>query len=284
MLILFCCTPYPRSFSETSTFTLPQAGVYKGPDGIAEYVRFLSAASPLIDESGTLEQRVELLRTNSGICTFRRITTTQIVASDGLYPGGVFNFATILIINFDYAANKIPSITLYLTPQSLAHFFETWAGSTNSSARDFVCSTMEESCPSVWASNGLTSQQNCLDTLDALPIVQDGAYIDGNSQSCRVLHAVFASTNDKHCAHISFVPETDHEGAIKCQESAGILPGDTFTADDFRAFGDWLAAEGLPPSGYVVDPVAPSNDVWPTWWRLVSMLFAAVAHFFRLFG
>ena len=34
-------------------------------------------------------------------------------------------------------------------------------------------------------------------------------------QSCRKLHAVFAATNDEHCAHISFKPMADPKGRFK---------------------------------------------------------------------
>lgn len=245
------------SFGENSTFTLPQAGEYKGPDAIAEYVRFASEFSPLFDEAITLNDRVELLSSDSGICTFRRFSTVRAVASDVLYPGGVLHFTAMYRINFDYEANQIPSMTLYFTPQAIAHIFETWAGSANSSSHGLVCSTMEESCPSTWFSNSLSSKQDCLDALETLPVLQDGTYFDGNSQSCRVLHAVFARTNDMHCPHISFVPAADSAGGIKCQESAGMLPGDTFTEDDLQTFRDWMVEEGIPEIGYVVDPAEP---------------------------
>jgi hypothetical protein len=249
--------------------------VYKGPDGIAEYVRFVSRFSSLFDESETLNDRVELLSSDDGICTFRRFSTVRSVASDVLYPGGVFHFTAMYHINFDYEANQIPSMTLYFTPEAVSHIFETWASSPDSSVSELVCTTMEESCPNVWAGNSLSSQQECLDALDALPILQNGSYFDGDSQSCRMLHAVFASTNDVHCPHISFVPEADSDGAIKCQESQGILPSDTFTEDDFQAFSAWMVEEGIPEVGYVVDPDTDTEG--PTWLGKIVKLFATLA-------
>lgn len=279
--LLIACTPSRCSFGENSTFTLPQAGEYKGPDAIAEYVRFASEFSPLFDEAITLNDRVELLSSDSGICTFRRFSTVRAVASDVLYPGGVLHFTAMYRINFDYEANQIPSMTLYFTPQAIAHIFETWAGSANSSSHELVCSTMEESCPSTWFSNSLSSKQDCLDALETLPVLQDGTHFDGNSQSCRVLHAVFARTNDMHCPHISFVPAADSAGAIKCQESAGMLPSDTFTEDDLQTFRDWMVEEGIPEIGYVVDPAEPITEGRM---RRILKFFAALILLIRICG
>ena len=39
----------------------------------------------------------------------------------------------------------------------------------------------------------------------------------------------------KHCAHISFAPQTDSDGVIKCQESEGIKVTDVFSEQDLDA-------------------------------------------------
>jgi hypothetical protein len=74
-----------------------------------------------------------------------------------------------------------------------------------------------------------------------------------------MLHSVFASTNDKHCPHISFVPVADSSGSLKCQESAGLLPGDTVTDQDMQAFNDWMVEEGLSGTGVDANPTDPTT-------------------------
>ena len=79
----------------------------------------------------------------------------------------------------------------------------------------------------------------------ALPIA-DGplAMIDGKRKGCRVLHSVFAAVNDKHCAHISYEPEVDSEGLVKCQISA---PDDAarLDEDDIAAYDAYLESHKI---------------------------------------
>jgi hypothetical protein len=70
------------SFGEHSTAILSQAGAYEGPEAIAEYIRFLSQFSPFFDDARTLNSRVDLLSSDSDICTFRAYITVRLVASD----------------------------------------------------------------------------------------------------------------------------------------------------------------------------------------------------------
>jgi hypothetical protein len=77
----------------------------------------------------------------------------------------------------------------------------------------------------------------CIQKYNALPDITIGAdgttgFIDGNSQACRVLHSFMASKNDDHCPHITFEPEVDKNGKIKCNESAGEYHSDIFTAEE----------------------------------------------------
>ena len=67
-------------------------------------------------------------------------------------------------------------------------------------------------------------------------------------QPCRKLHAVFAATNDKHCAHISFTPMADPKGNFKCQESAEVQASDLFTVDQVAKFESFVAEGGFEPN------------------------------------
>ncbi len=66
----------------------------------------------------------------------------------------------------------------------MVHFFSAW----NTAAVDnFVCITMRDSCPDVWAYNDLVGIGDCEAKLAALPLFQprllegEESYIDGNT-------------------------------------------------------------------------------------------------------
>ena len=47
---------------------------------------------------------------------------------------------------------------------------------------NFVCQTMRDSCPDVWAANALTNISECEAKLAALPLAEgDEFYFDGNT-------------------------------------------------------------------------------------------------------
>ncbi len=112
-------------------------------------------------------------------------------------------------------------------------------------ARQFVCSVMASpTCGQ--------AEENCVQKLSNLPL-HNGGYIDGNSQSCRFLHSVLATYDAMHCAHIAFEPTVDINGAIKCQESKGVLPSTLFEESDFEAFEEFEESVGITPGvGYYV--------------------------------
>lgn len=63
-------------------------------------------------------------------------------------------------------------------------------------------------------------------------------YIDGNSQGCRYLHAVFALKNPFHCAHVSLIPAVDPDGDYICHWSAELSPEEMFTQTEVDGLFD----------------------------------------------
>jgi len=111
---------------------------------------------------------------------------------------------------------------------------------------------MRDTCPDVWAANDLTSLGECEAKLAALPLADgDLAYVDGNTQSCRKLHAVFASDNAHHCAHLSFKPMADPKGKVKCQESAQLPVSDLFSDEELATFAAFAVELGFEPDQHV---------------------------------
>ena len=100
--------------------------------------------------------------------------------------------------------------------------------------------------------NNLISQ-SCRETYDALPVATppDGVISD-NSKGCRILHSVFAAQNKDHCPHLSFIPETDINGKVKCQEGGkSSKPSDLFTSSELDSIKDFAIQKGFPPDTLV---------------------------------
>ena len=82
------------------------------------------------------------------------------------------------------------SLTAHRDPSHLAHVF---SALSTPAVDNFVCQTMRDSCPDVWAANDLTSLGECEAKLAALPLAEgDEFYFDGNT--CAPSH---------HPAHLS---------------------------------------------------------------------------------
>ena len=64
-------------------------------------------------------------------------------------------------------------------PSFLAHSF---SALSTPAIDNFVCQTMHDSCPDVWAANDLTNIGECEAKLAALPLAEgDEFYVDGNT-------------------------------------------------------------------------------------------------------
>ena len=99
-------------------------------------------------------------------------------------------------------------------------------------------------------------------------MVGDGGYLDGNTKGCRILHSAFAETNDKHCPHLSFVPEEDYLGRVKCQSSGGVQPEDLFSDQELTFFQKYGEEHGLPRDTLFAEcevaNVDPAPSISPT--------------------
>ena len=95
------------------------------------------------------------------------------------------------------------------------------------------------------AEQGLT-KRGCLKHLSNLPLAEDeNRYVNGNSQGCRYLHAVFALTNPFHCAHVSLIPAKDPKGNYICHWSADLSPDELFTQTKIDGLYDLCGTQTL---------------------------------------
>ena len=68
---------------------------------------------------------------------------------------------------------------------------------------------------------------------------------------------MFAATNDFHCPHISYEPEEDGNGDVKCQVSQ---PGEDISADDMAFYDKFLLENGLnATTGFTLLPTLPCS-------------------------
>ena len=146
-------------------------------------------------------------------------------------------YTVAVLFKFALKKNKINSIFVRYTTEFLGYFLSN-LDSTPATA-SFVCTALQtKGCTATWQLNNLTSHADCVARYNAIPMLaeSDTLYIDGNSRGCRILHSVFALNNSKHCPHLSFVPQEDKNGNIKCQKSAAMdVNLGEFTAEDLEA-------------------------------------------------
>jgi len=269
---------YPVYFREESKVTLAQAGQYLGPENIEEYVRFADETSPYVDVVETIRSQSFFKSVNpqTGVCTFLVQTVTKPEMNPAFTHEATLLLGILLQIEYDFHEAYIPNINVYYEQDFLNFFFGTVLN--NDSTRNYICEVSEKSCPST---NEGMSRQDCVDELESLPALSDGAF-DGHDYGCRVLHAVFAETNPNHCAHISFEPQEDPNGHVKCQESKMVDPFTLFDPEDIEDFRDWLESpESLieSRSGFrILTLDKPVNKAQMVWFGLVvpSLLFCGI--------
>jgi len=109
-----------------------------------------------------------------------------------------------------------------------------------------ICEILEENCPSSWEKDGFVDREDCIATMGTLPVTGQNdrgeVVLDSNSTACRLVHATLARENDKHCPHISYVPEPDADGYVVCSESDNLSAADLFDDED-RAIFQLVAIE-----------------------------------------
>ena len=237
---------YPKYFRNDSIMELAQAGVYQGTANIEEYVKFLFPGfSPYIACCNDfIERKVKFLGYTNGQCEFLNLLTRNLETIPNTTAAVSETIQTVagLKLYFDLKEGYVKRINVYYTDDLLRVYFDVLLNSPNT--REFVCGVMNGPCANI-----LNVTSNCTEQLLTLPSAEGEQYfIDGKSQGCRVLHAVFANTNpDNHCAHLSFTPLEDPNGSIKCQTSKGTLPSSLFTERELQLFKDFAESVGVDP-------------------------------------
>ena len=284
-------TSFDSWYNQDSELEFAPAGVYRGPDGIAEYIDLFINQAFFLGTDKVNSVELEVLEAKKNKCVIRVADHERSVYNGcGIPPlgvppvtnGEIMDFIAgqkiqfqvrgsaedeILIkTNYLYLPKQFPFILLLRAiPENIVPFFCNFIFLSN--------------CAPTWAVKGdpgASTPEECIASFTALPPVEpsrdfQNVVIDSNSQGCRLLHGSFAITNDFHCPHISFLPMDDDNGESKCQTTRGRLMEDYFTQDDFDYFDAandvfGIGSLDLAPFGVpvVVDGVAVSTPDYCT--------------------
>ena len=234
---------YPEYFRGDSVVTLAEAGSYMGEVNIAEYIRFATDSSPYLISSTpfySAETTLTGFDWMTGECEFFASVSTTMLTDPEKTSSVEFIVATMFRIFYSTQENYVKKINIYYTPSAISYIFDEVFDTKK--IKNYICETMENACPDIYNLYGKMKKKECTKKLKKLPVLTDGQF-SGYNQGCRILHAVFAEKNDKHCPHISFEPQVDSKGFIKCQDPAGISAGDLFDAVHFASFDDFMQNE-----------------------------------------
>lgn len=232
-------------FDDSSIMQLAQTGSYQGAAGIQEYVEFLT--SPYFDYYDRLfKTKITPISLTEDECIINvsSFQKSQVNADYGL-PICVETLGSFTLYFTVEPKFLIHKVNVFYSPASFEDLFTKLLNTEN--VRDFVCDTMEANCQSTFQTNNLTPQ-SCRETYDALPATTgtEGSIVN-NSKGCRAMHATFAAQNKDHCPHLSFIPETDINGKIKCQEETKTSkPSDLFTSSELDLIKDFAIQKGYP--------------------------------------
>ena len=279
---------YDTYFQNDTIMELAQTGQYSGPDGIKEYVRFTNADYSPYLATGPIDRQdtISFEGYENGQCIFLAIYHT-VSSLDPTYAASnvAFRWEFMLKIFFDYGDNYISRINVFFSDPFVTTFFTNFLDTDQT--RQFVCDTRTgPSCSGILEEdNDTVNATSCREQLQALPLLDDGAHADGKSQACRALHAVFAAVNPEHCPHISFAPQIDVHGKIKCQTVGNIQPEDLFTPEEITKFFDIGQAVGIDPATGIKIVVELPTSTKPCGLLGLGILcFNGCGFFGRLFG
>jgi hypothetical protein len=245
---------YDKYFRDDSTTTLAQAGVYKGVDAIREYVAFGHPESAFI-EIGPVpleeDRKFSGYDRDTGLCKFTSVFHRNFLTDATTTEQSNFNYVFMINLFLNPRERYIKAVNLYYPTAFLDFYMGKVLAGENTAT--YLCDLYENKCAA-----SVTPTADCMADMAALPSSEgELIYFDGNSAACRALHGNLADRNPElHCAHISFGPSPDPNNAIKCQESAGILPTGLFSEDDIAFYEEFARSLGYDPEvGYVENAI-----------------------------
>ena len=227
---------------DDSVMILPEAGIYRGRDSIAEYVTFANNLSPFVNAWTILSSEATVVGYNGdGQCEYSWRLLSQYTMEKSIVEDEVQFAAPVLSKLFlDYEENYLRSTYIFYTPPFLQFFFSTLA---TQSMAEFVCDTVLAQ-PNCAAQLGAT-EKDCVQRMLDLSLASENLYVDGDTFGCRILHAAFAKDNPTHCAHVSVDPfDTDPNGQLRCSESLQLNHADFFSEAEIKELVEFGQVRG----------------------------------------
>jgi len=245
-----------KYFRDDSIMVNDKTGEYQGAAGIEEYVKFtVDSFSPFFVEA-KLDPPEDLAflgyNRDKGQCEFRAMNQGSF-QTDSATTSGSFSYTSAVMfrIYYDFYGKYLARVHVYEPDGWFELIAEKFLDSDNTN--NYICSILlSDDCVNFLPNNNNSnmSAENCTARLDALPVTTGNRlFVDGNSRTCRALHASLASsTPEQHCAHVSFDPVPDLKGNIKCQTSQGAQATDYFDAADFTAWEAYARKKAMDPA------------------------------------
>ncbi|CAB9504302.1 Putative white-brown complex homolog protein 30 [Seminavis robusta] len=269
-------------YNNDSLVDLPQTGTYKGTRGILEYFGFFSEeetsdSSFLVNGcilDGSL--KVKFNGYEDGICDVslvevQRAQVNPILVRDDFrqipyaeYPiGHRFQFRTTDSNIEGQPTADVISDAVYLPP-GLTSVVVNAVNHTRGNR--IVCTTLRDRCPASFERDGFETLDDCTDKMGSLPVASANSHglvvSDNNSTTCRFVHASLAKSNTDHCPHVSYYPEPDKDGIIKCSQSYNRSYADFFTPEDLELFAELAVEYDLDKEAQIVYELS-ANETRP---------------------
>jgi len=240
---------YDQWFNDDSTMGLAQAGVFTGPEAMAEYVDFTKSTYFSLYED-LVSEKTRVVSATRNECVVQVAVENKVQVKPEYSKSGKSEcIITTVGYKLDYkmgllgSAFNIRRTKVFYPQQFLVELFNNLIGGEG--VTDYICDTvLRDSCPEVYKLNNLT-ETTCKTMYDALPGVDGYGYLDDYAKGCRILHSAFAAINPKHCPHMSFKPIKDYHGDLWCQKSGGVKAEDLFTKDDLAFINEFSKNNGM---------------------------------------
>ena len=212
---------------EDSTLTLAETGEYQGPDEIKEYVKFVDVETVFFDIAKRMDKLVPTpVRLTEDECSILFTTTNKYQTNAQDDNGQCIETVVGYTLHYSTSSFKMNRISLFYSRDFLSELFGKALDSDY--VGGYICGVMENNCQETFKLNNLTSG-SCRSMYDSLPLTNAKGYLDDKSKGCMILHSVSAAQNEDHCPHLSFIPQEDNKGRIKCQQSKETKPSDIFS-------------------------------------------------------
>jgi len=246
---LFDTLNYDRWYDAESLLVVSDLGMFKGDDGIAQYVNFLQnkdildkfelaeTSSSVLEIIAEDDECVLTVAYVASVATNAANSNDKLSVTMDVVVGLRTKFSTI-----DAATIRVHRNDLYF-PQDFSSFF--WGDALRSrKIAEGNCSVMRDSCQNIYEDNCYTEFDDCVMDMLALPGTGRRGNADGKSMACRTFYAN-AISDLNQCQNISYEPKFDIQCQLKCQRSAHLKNKDLFIPEERKFFTEFSNQVGL---------------------------------------